>query len=107
MENLQTDKNAKKKVTASPMVSLRVKRETKKKILAEVARVNKKDFGKRVRPEQLLEIALGLLNESHLKKLQDDSMTNADRLEFHYRSLAKQSGNLSKEDFLAHVLTKL
>jgi hypothetical protein len=97
-------KIAKPKATTAPTVGLRVKRETKKRIQAELAKVNKKDFGKKVRCDELIGTALSLLTEQHLRALQDGSMTNADRLEIQYRDYVKKHGATSKDDFLGTLL---
>ncbi len=97
-------KVTKPKVASGTSVSLRVKRETKKRIQAELAKVNKKDFGKKVRCDELIGTALSLLTDQHLRALQDGSMTNADRLEIQYRDYVKKHGATTKDDFLGHIL---
>lgn len=97
-------KASKPKVSSGTSVSLRIKRETKKRIQAELAKVNKKEFGKKVRCDELIGTALSLLTEQHLKSLQDGSMTNADRLEIQYRDYVKKHGVTTKDEFLGKVL---
>ena len=43
-------KSSKSKSAAVTTASLRVKRDTKRRVVAELAKVNKKDFGKRCEP---------------------------------------------------------
>ena len=97
-------KVTKPKVASGTSVSLRVKRETKKRIQVELAKVNKKDFGKKVRCDELIGTALSLLTEQHLKALQDGSMTNADRLEIQYRDYVKKHGATTKDEFLGTLI---
>lgn len=97
-------KASKPKVASGTIVSLRVKRETKKRIQAELAKVNKKDFGKKVRCDELIGTALSLLTDLHLKALQDGSMTNADRLEIQYRNYVKKHGATTKDEFLGTLI---
>lgn len=104
MDQVTQVKPAKAKAAGSPTVGLRVKRETKKRIQAELAKVNKKDFGKKVRCDELIGIALSLLTEQHLKVLQDGSMTNADRMEIQYRDYVKKHGATTKDEFLGKIL---
>lgn len=85
-------------------VGLRVRRETKKRIQAELAKINKKDFGKKVRCDELIGTALSLLTERHLKELQDASLTNADRLEIQYRDYQKAHSGANKDEFLGSFL---
>lgn len=97
-------KASKPKVSSGTIVSLRIKRETKKRIQAELAKVNKKEFGRKVRCDELIGTALSLLNDQHLKALQDGSMTNADRLEIQYRDYVKKHGVITKDEFLGTIL---
>ena len=92
---------ASKKVTAS---NLRVKAETRKRILNELAKVNKKSFGRTVRPDHLLNLLLNLLKPEHIQKLQDESLSNADRLEIKFREHQKVHGVISKDEFLGRLL---
>lgn len=104
MEQSTQVKTTKSKATSASTVGLRVKRETKKRIQAELAKVNKKDFGKKVRCDELIATALALLTAEHLKALQDASMTNADRLEIQYRDYVKKNGATTKDEFLGKIL---
>ena len=105
MDQVTQVKPAKPKAAGAPTVGLRVKRETKKRIQAELAKVNKKDFGKKVRCDELIGTALSLLTERHIKELQDGSMTNTDRLEIQYRDYIRKNGATSKDEFLGLVLS--
>ena len=104
MDQATQVKVSKPKGAGAPTVGLRLKRETKKRIQAELAKINKKDFGKKVRCDELIGTALSLLTERHIKELQDGSMTNADRLEIQYRNYIKKHGATSKDDFLGKML---
>ena len=104
MEPSAQVKNNKPKAPNSISVSLRMKRDTKKRIQSELAKVNKKDFGKKVRCDELIGTALSLLTEQHLKELQDGSMTNADRLELRYREHIRKHGPMTKDAYLGTLL---
>ncbi|MGE0175142.1 MAG: hypothetical protein AB7T49_20270 [Oligoflexales bacterium] len=99
------EKTNKGKLVSAPSVGLRVRRETKKRIQVELAKINKKDFGRKVRCDQLIATALALLTEIHIKELQQGSMTNADRLEIQYRDHVKRHGAMSKDEFLGMILS--
>lgn len=103
MENQNAQKPVKKAATAS---SLRVKPETRKRFLGELAKVNKKSYGRKVRADQLLSLLLTLLRPEHLQQLQQGSLSNADRLEMRYREHVKKFGPTSKDDFLGLLLTE-
>lgn len=103
MENQNAQKQAKKVATAS---SLRVKPETRKRFLAELAKVNKKSYGRKVRADQLLSLLMTLIRPEHTQKLQQESLSNADRLEMRYREHLKKFGATSKDEFLGLLLTQ-
>ena len=100
MEQTTQTKVSKAKQPNSPTVGLRLRRETKKRIQMELAKINKKDFGKKVRFDELIGTVLSLLTERHIKDLQDGSMTNADRLELKYREHVRKHGPMTKDAFL-------
>jgi len=100
MEPSTQTKVTKTKTQNSPTVGLRLRRETKRRIQMELAKINKKDFGKKVRCDELIGTVLSLLTDRHVKDLQDGSMTNADRLELKYREHVRKHGPMTKDAFL-------
>ena len=84
---------------------IRVRHETKKRVLQEVAKANKKDFGKRVRVEDLVALAIGLLEPKHVAELQEKSLSHADRLEQQYRAYNLKNGPISKDAYLGMRLS--
>ena len=105
METKQESKVNKTKAAAVSTAPIRVKRETKRRLLAELAKVNKKDFGKKVRVDDLLCVLLPLLNDAHIKSLQENAMTNADRIELKFRDYSKAHPGISKDEFLGALLS--
>ena len=105
MDAIEPVKKAKAKSATVATVSLRVKRDTKRRVLAELAKVNTKDFGKAVRTDALISLALSLLNDQHIKVLRDGSMTNADHLESRYRDYLKRYGATTKDEYLGMLLS--
>lgn len=102
MESNDTRKVVTKKQSGAS--SLRVKQETKKKVFAELAKINKKSYGRRVRPDQLISFLLSLLRPEHVQKLQDESLSNADRLDMKYREHVKKFGPVAKDEYLGLLL---
>lgn len=94
--------NVPKKVTAS---SLRVKPETRKRFLAELSKANKKSFGRKVRADQLLSLLMTFIKPEHIQKLQQESLSNADRLEMRFREHIKKFGPISKDEYLGLLMT--
>ena len=103
MEEVQNEKKSKSAKT-SKMTTLRLQKETKKKIVSELAKMNKKDFGKKVRVDEFLNVALSLIGPEHLKKLQEGSLSNADRLERDYKDYISKFEHISKDEYLGKRL---
>ena len=104
MDTISNEKKpkAKSKTTTS---ALRVKHETRKRILAELVKLNKKDFGRRVRPDDLISFAISLIEPKHIQALQEKSFSNADRLDRDYRSYIQKNGTISRDEFLGKILS--
>lgn len=99
MDTQSTDKKSKGS-KAPAYAIIRVSRETRKRLMSDLARVNKKDFGRTVRADGLLSVALSLLQPEHLQQLQEASLSNQDRLERDYRAYVAKHGAMSKDDYL-------
>ena len=95
----------KAKVKKSNVAGVRVTVETRKRLLAELSKVNKKSFGRKVRVDQLINLLLELMKPEHIQKLQDESLSNADRIEMKFREYVRKNGAISKDDFLGMLLS--
>lgn len=104
METKQDSKAAKSKPANISTTPIRVKRETRKKILLELAKANKKDFGRKLRAEDLIAFALTLIRPEHVAQLQETTLSNADRLEQQYREFVAKHGSISKDAYLGKLL---
>jgi hypothetical protein len=104
MEQAKVEKSNKPKAPTASTVGLRVKRETKRRVMQDLAKINKKDFGKRIKADDLIVLALGLVQDHHLKQLQEASLSNTDRLQLQHRSYIRQHGNISKDEFIGKLL---
>ena len=104
MDQTNQPKAANPKPGGTPTVALRVKRATKKKLATELARINKKEFGRRVRADELIQFALALVDNNHVAELQERSLSNADRLEQRYQEYVKANGTIAKDVFLGKLL---
>lgn len=105
MDNVTQEKKQKPLTKPSPFCSVRVKRETRKRLLSEIAKANKKDFGRRVHADEIVAVALSLLTPEHIKKLQEESLTVMDRLERDYRMHVAKHGPMSKDVYLGKRLS--
>jgi hypothetical protein len=86
------------------MQPVRVSRKTKRRILAELDRLNRKDFGRHVTADEIVALAVSLLGPEHCLKLQEATLSNADRLEQRYRAYVKEHGPTTKDEFLGKLL---
>ena len=105
METKQDSKVSKPKPASVSTTAIRVKRETRKKILHELAKANKKDFGRKLRAEDLIAVAITLVQPEHIKQLQEATLSNADRFDQQYRDYVKQHGATTKDEFLGRILS--
>lgn len=83
---------------------LRIQKETKRKILSELANLNRKDTGREVTPDQYISLAISLLTADHLEQLKKQSLSNKDRLEQRYREHCSTHGKISMDEFLGLLL---
>lgn len=73
-----------------------------KEILLEA---NKKTIGRKIKKHELLNFALSILKPEHIKMLQEQSLTNEDRMEQLRQKYIKIHGPISKRDFLGFTMT--
>jgi hypothetical protein len=84
--------------------SLRVRRETKKKVQAELAAINRKDFGRAVTADEYVALAITLIQPAHLVQLKERSLSNKDRMEKRYQEYCAAHGKVSKDEFIGILL---
>ncbi|MBI2712252.1 MAG: hypothetical protein HYX41_05245 [Bdellovibrio sp.] len=104
MEEANTEVKVVKPQKPTKNVSLRVRKETRRKIIAELARINRKALGRPLYIDDFLAFAISLISPEHIEKLQESSLSNADRLERDYRAYITQIGPISKDEYLGKRL---
>lgn len=104
MENNVGEKKQKAPKPSSH-AALRVRKETRKRVLSELAKINKKDFGRRIRADEFLTLAISLVTSADIAKLQEGSLSNADRFERDLKAYITKNGPISKDDYLGKRLT--
>ncbi len=104
MEQTENKNVTKLKKKSAQYTATRITHQAQKLLNNLLTKVNKKDYGKRVKSSVLIELALTLVNETHIKKLQNESLSNADLLEIQFREYIKKNGKISKDDFLGILL---
>lgn len=95
----QIKSNSKKLNTAG----IRVNKDTRRDLARLVEKVNKKQFGKKVKISEVIALAITLIGEKHIQELQQFSLTNADKIEMQYKDYIRQNGSISKDDFLGKL----
>lgn len=86
--------------------SIRIGNETEKKLAKLLGMANKKKFGRKIKCDQILGLALGLVAEEHLQTLQDASLTNEDRKEQLRQFYISEIGPISKDAFTGFMLSE-
>jgi hypothetical protein len=100
----ETNKNLAKPKVKLRTDSLRVRKETKKKILGELATLNKKNFGRPITPDDYVALAISLMQSEHLTQLKEASLSNRDRFDQRYREYCSEKGKISKDEFIGILL---
>jgi hypothetical protein len=106
MENTMQTKTTKSPAKqVNKLKSIRVQLETQRKAERLLAVANKKKFGRKVKVDQLLNIALDLVTERHLESLQEQSLTNEDRKELLRQKYIETRGNITRDDFTGFMMS--
>lgn len=104
METPPVKKESKPAVRKTVYASIRVAKETARSLQLQLAQVNKKDYGKRIKPDQLIALALGLIKPEHVTQLQETSLSNQDRFERDYSAYIAEHGKITKDEFLGKLM---
>lgn len=99
-------KCSKRKVKdAAEPASVRIKPGSKKKALALQHEANNKPNGRKIKLDDIFELALSLVTSEHLKTLQERSMTHEDRKEILRQKYIESRGPISKDEFTGLMMT--
>jgi hypothetical protein len=66
---------------------------------------NEKKIGGKIKIDQVLDLAVRLLNDSHVSQLQSSSLKNSDRQELMRQKYIKLYGQISKEDYIGFTMS--
>lgn len=103
MENKTLKANSK---ISTKNKSVRISSENQKKAERILALANKKKLGRKIKLDHMLTIALDLLTEDHIRKMQDQSLSNEDRKEQLRQRYIEIRGPISRDEFTGFMLTK-
>ena len=105
MTQIQKGRLTKAGAKAVATKPIRLQQATLAKLHKILEAVNKKDFGKRIRPDAVVDAALSLVGAKEIEALRGRSMSNADRLERMYRGYLTKDKSISKDAFLGLLLS--
>ena len=94
-----------KNKTVASSVSIRVHSQSKEKASMLLNSANKKKFGRKIKLDDLIDLAIGLVTNEHLKMLQERSMTNEDRKELLRQKYIETRGPITRDEFTGFMLT--
>ena len=86
--------------------SIRINPEVQKKAEKLLLSANKKKAGRKIKVGQLLNLALDLVSDEHIKRLQDQSLSNEDRKEQLRQRYIEMRGPITRDEFTGFMLTK-
>ena len=105
MDNTQSEKKAKPPTKSSAYATLRVKKETRRKAVQIVEKLNNKDYGARLKMSDYVAFALGLVSQEHHTMLQEATLSHEDRLKRDHKAYVALHGMISKDEYLGKRLT--
>ena len=79
--------------------SIPVSQETRRLIMQDVERINKKDFGRKVRVDEYVAVAIQHVTDADRKILQEGTLSPMDRLERDHRKYVAEYGQISLNDY--------
>ena len=83
---------------------VRLRAQSKARLDALVARINKDRAGRRVKPDDLICYSLDLLTDQHLQEIGARLLSNKERIEILYSKLSKTKRGLSRDEFFGMLL---
>ncbi len=87
------------------LISVRLHPPTKDLIDRLLKEANDKAMGRKVKPDELIKLALGLVTDRHLQELKKSSLTNADRKKYLFQKYREKNAEASWDDFEGFTMT--
>lgn len=84
--------------------SVRIKSESKNKAKSILLNANKKKHGRTIKLPDLIELAINLLTDEHIKVLQERSLSFEDRKEILRQNYIQKCGFISKDEFIGFMM---
>ena len=103
----QTLISKKKKSRVTQSVPIRVKFETKQKLVKDLSRINKdKTYGRKINIDSYLQKAISLIKKEHIHELIEASLSNQDRLQQLHEAYNQKHGAITRDEFLGKLLIR-
>lgn len=67
-------------------------------------KANKKTYGRKIRDTEIIAKALGLIEANHLQELQENTLSEKDRLHMAHEEFQKAHGKISLDQFIGKLL---
>lgn len=97
----------KRKQQRNSLEAIRVRKATAKKIKDFIKELNKKEFGTKIIIDDLIKKLLTFVNQEVLLEIQEESLSNEDKLERTYQQYKKENPSVSKDEFLGILISKV
>ena len=78
--------------------------ETAKLLASLKEKANRKSYGRKVTDSEILAVAVSLVKPEHLKLLQDQTLSEQDRLKIAHEEFQKKNGKLTLDQFVGKLL---
>lgn len=85
--------------------SVRVSSETRKLAEGILKTANDKETGRKIKLDEVLQAGLALIQNEHIRTLQEDSLTNEDRKEILRQKYIAVRGAISRDEFTGFMMT--
>ena len=67
-------------------------------------KANKKTYGRKVRDGDIIALALSLVQAKHIEELQEQSLTERDRLSLAHDNYQKSNGKITLDEFIGKLI---
>lgn len=105
MEEIKTDKASDKKAALKKKnVLKKLDLETAKLLQSLKDKANKKAYGRKIKDSEILAKALTLIDQNHLSELQQETLSEKDRLHMAHENFQKANGKMSLDQFIGKLL---
>ncbi len=103
MEKTKLTINKTKVKQKSEFTALRVRKNTLKKLQKHLSLINKKEYGKKIRPDFFLNFLLDTFDPADIEQIQESSLSELDKFERDFKMYCKNEKVVTKEEFFRLV----